>query len=112
MDRVWTKDEAMTLKNNHTDLVPVFIPSLVSVLMGRELDKGGPLTKQEVIAIRDHSTTIMLRKSEAAGLDTKRGYNDVNAARCWETWKKVRKTLKPLCNTPDGLRCAGSVPRV
>lgn len=86
----------MTLKNNHTDLIPVFIPSLVSVLMGRELDKGGPLTKREVIAIRDQSTTILLRMSEAVGLDTKRGYNDVNAASCWESWQKLRKKLKPL----------------
>ncbi len=86
----------MTLKNDHTDLVPVFIPSLVSVLMGRELDKGGPLTKREVIAIRDHSTKIMLRRSEAVGLDTNSGYNDVNAASCWESWLKLRKKLKPL----------------
>ena len=86
----------MTLKDDHTDLVPVFIPSLVSILIGHELDKGGPLTKQEVIAIRDRSTTIMLRRSEALGLAGQRGYKDVSAASCWETWLKLRKKLEPL----------------
>ena len=86
----------MTLKNDHTALVPVFIPSLVSVLMGRELDKGGPLTKQEVIAVRNQTTTIMLRRSEAVGLAGQRGYNDIDVASCWETWLKLRKKLEPL----------------
>ncbi len=86
----------MTLKDDHTDLVPVFIPSLVSVLMGRELDKGRPLTKQEVIVIRDQSTTITMRSSEAVGLAGQRGYNDIDVASCWETWLKLRKKLEPL----------------
>jgi len=49
------------MKNHH--LVPVFIPSLVSVLLKHERDKGTPLTEDEVLAIRDKATAVMLPSS-------------------------------------------------
>jgi hypothetical protein len=85
----------MPRKNTNTDLVPVFIPSLVSVLMHLELNKGRPLTEQEVMAIRDQSNTVLLHRSEALRLAERRGYDDLDPRRCWETWQQARKKTKP-----------------
>jgi hypothetical protein len=89
----------MTRKNSNPDLVPVFTPSLASVLFGCELEKGRPLTREEVIAIRHKSSTVLFRRSEAFRLANQRGYDDVDPVRCWETWQKLRKKLKPRPHT-------------
>ncbi|MFT3736646.1 MAG: DUF2314 domain-containing protein [Rhodocyclaceae bacterium] len=39
-------------------LVPVFIPALVAILVNAEDKKGEPLSKEEVIAIRDDAAEI------------------------------------------------------
>ncbi len=74
-------------------LVPVFMPSLVSVLLRHERDKGAPLTEDEVIAIRDKSVAVMLRQSAAAEMAQKRGYDDIDPERCWAEWQRVRTQL-------------------
>jgi hypothetical protein len=89
----------MTRKISNTDFFPVFIPSLVSVLKGHELDKGTQLTEQEVIAIRGKSIPVALSRSDALRLEDHRGYQDVDPAHCWETWRKLRNTMKPRQKT-------------
>jgi hypothetical protein len=89
----------MTRKTSNPDLVPVFTPSLVSALMGGELEKGAPLTEQEVIAICEQSTRVLFRTCDAIRLIAKRGYNDVDPARCWEAWQKLRKKSKSRPHT-------------
>ena len=42
------RTKRMTRKISNTDLFPVFISGLVSVLKGHELDKGRPFTEQVV----------------------------------------------------------------
>jgi len=74
-------------------LIPVFMPSLVSVLLRHERDKGEPLTEDEVIAIRDKSVAVMLRQSAAVEIAQKRGYDDIDPARCWLEWQRVRAEL-------------------
>ena len=74
-------------------LIPVFMPSLVSVLLHHERDKGAPLTEAEVIAIRDKSIAVMLRESVAVEMARKRGYDDINPERCWSQWQRVRTEL-------------------
>jgi hypothetical protein len=85
----------MKSKKINTDLVPVFIPSLASVFMRHELDEGRPLTENEVIAIRQGSIAVELSRSEALRLEDRRGYKDVDPARCWETWRNLRNKMKP-----------------
>ena len=89
----------MKCKKTNMELATVFIPSLVSVLTRHELDKGRPLTEQEVIAIRQRSVAVELSRSEARRLEDRRGYKDIDPAHCWETWQKLRKKLKPLQKT-------------
>ena len=74
-------------------MIPVFIPSLVSVLLSREKAKGSPLTEAEVLEIRDQGVCMMLRLSEAAKLVKSRGYDDIDPEECWEEWQRVRKDL-------------------
>jgi len=88
----------MTRKKNYTDSVAVFIPSQASVLLGCELEKGKPLTEQEVIAIREQCRTVVISKSEALRLAERRGYKDIDPMRSWETWQKLRKKMKPRPN--------------
>lgn len=70
-----------------------FVPSLVSVLWGREKDKGSPLTEQEVLAIRDAAVTVALPSESAAAVEEARGHRDINPGNCWEEWQKARLDL-------------------
>ena len=64
-------------------LVPVFMPRLEIVLRQHEERKGAPLTKEEVIAIRDRAVCLMVPAADAAKLPTS---NDIDPADCWEAW--------------------------
>jgi hypothetical protein len=56
-----------------------FVPSLVSLLLGREESKGSPLTEQEVLEIRDKATVVALPADAAAAVASERGYRDIDA---------------------------------
>lgn len=75
------------------DLVPVFSPTLVSILSKREKEKGIPLTKEEVIDIRDNSTLIMLDAAAAKEMAASRGYDDLDPEQVWEQWQKIRNKM-------------------
>jgi hypothetical protein len=75
---------------NDDDLIPVFIPSLSSILLRYERDKGSALTESEVIEIRDKCTVVMLRRAAAAQMDERRGYVDIDPERCWQQWQELR----------------------
>ena len=74
-------------------LIPVFMPSLVSVLFRHERDKGSPLSEDEVIIIRGKCVVVMLPQSAAAEVTQKRGYADIDPKRCWSEWQRVRTQL-------------------
>ena len=105
MDKHCYRMKRPTRKSSDTDLIPVFTPSLVSVLVARELEKGAPLTEQEVITICERSTKVLFRTGEALRLIAKRGYKDVDPGRCWETWQELRRKLKSLNPYSQHRRC-------
>ena len=74
-------------------LIPVFIPALISVLHSAEQKKGTPLTEQEVHEIRDRGVCMMMRVEHAIALDEKRGYNDLDPEHVWEQWQEARQQL-------------------
>lgn len=78
-------------KKPGSDLVPVFTPALVSILLKKEKAKGAPLTEEEVLDIRDNSTLILLDATAARSMTESRGYEDLDPERTWEQWQKVRK---------------------
>ena len=69
------------------------IPSLVSLLLRAERDKGSPLTEAEALAVRDGCTCVALPQDKAAAVARGRGYDDIDPERCWEQWQVARKEL-------------------
>lgn len=72
------------------ELVPVFIPALVALLIRAEQLKGSPLTEAQVVAIRDNADCMMLPAATKADIEEERGYADIDPERCWEEWLLVR----------------------
>jgi hypothetical protein len=75
-------------------LIPVFIPALVAILLNAERKKGSPLTEQEVLDIRDGCVYMMMPVEHAIALDAQRGYNDIDPERAWEQWQEARAQLE------------------
>jgi hypothetical protein len=71
-------------------LIPVFIPALVTLLIHAERLKGSPLTEQEVLDIRDKGVCMMMRVEHAQALTEKRGYDDLDPENAWADWQAVR----------------------
>lgn len=74
-------------------LVPVFTPPLIKLLLQKEKDKGAPLTREEVLETRNNATMILVKASEAEKMVRSRGYEDIDPDRTWEHWRQVRKSL-------------------
>lgn len=72
------------------ELVPTPIPALVAILLNKEIEKGSPLTEEEVIDIRDNAICIMLPISVRKKMEDSRGYPDLNPEYIWEQWREAR----------------------
>jgi len=72
------------------DLVLMFIPSLVALLIRAEELKGEPLTEKEVVAIRDGAQVIVNHADVVAAVEEQLGYVDVNPANVWESWLSIQ----------------------
>lgn len=88
MVRAPEQEQILDRSDNVEDVV-VFIPKLVLLLWGLERKKGAPLTKQEVLDIRDRAPTIAMQADDARELEQTRG-SDIDPARCWEEWQQAR----------------------
>jgi hypothetical protein len=75
------------------------IPSLVATLLNRERAKGAPLTEEEVIAIRDTAPSVAMTREDAAKVDERRGYLDIDPENCWAEWQKAR--LQPNASSEE-----------
>jgi hypothetical protein len=75
------------------DLVPVFTPPLVALLIHAEELNGSPLTRNQALAIRDNADCVMLPASAKAEMEEERGYPDIDPERCWEDWLIVRARM-------------------
>lgn len=80
-------------------LIPVFIPALVTLLIHAERLKGSPLTEPEILAIRDNGVCMMMRVEDAQALAEKRGYDDIHPYHAWEHWQEVRAQIATEENT-------------
>ena len=74
-------------------VVPVFVPALVALLIHAEELNGAPLTRNQVVAIRDNAHCIMVPAPVKADMEAKRGYADIDPERCWEEWLRVRSEI-------------------
>ena len=83
----------MSVNSETDDLVPVFMPALVDLLVHAEDKKGTPLTRDEVHAIRDSGACIMMEADDARKMDDSRGYRDINPENCWHDWQMARRKM-------------------
>ena len=74
----------------------VFIPSLVAILIDAEKTKGSPLTENEVISIRDSSTTMEIALELLPTFEESRGYRDIDPENCWNEWQEIRIEFNSL----------------
>jgi hypothetical protein len=74
-------------------LVLVPIPSLVSILLRLEKEKGSPLTEEEVIMARDSAVCIATPVGMIGALVERRGYEDIDPEQAWREWQEVRQSL-------------------
>ena len=71
----------------------VFIPALFLFLAELEKRKGTPLTRAEVEEGRDNAPSLLMSLSDAAELEEKRGYPDLDSDNVWEEWEAIRKEM-------------------
>ena len=76
-----------------SQLIPIFVPPLVALLLNLERKKGSPLSKKEVLDIRDKGACIMLPVEQARALAEKRGYDDIDPVNVWVEWQRVRAEI-------------------
>jgi hypothetical protein len=79
--------------SSEDDLLPVFIPALVALLIRAEELNGSPLTRNQILAVRDNANCVMLPPSAKAEIEEERGYTDIDPERCWEDWLIVRARM-------------------
>jgi hypothetical protein len=79
--------------------VKVFLNPLIMVLAGRERYKGSPLTRDEVLAIRDTAQFVMMTPRQAqrfyADLDARVPVPRLDPDHVWEEWQEVRLQVSP-----------------
>jgi len=73
------------------NMTEVFIPALVAILVRAEKLAERPLTKNEVLKIRDTATVISQPLSSMPEFLAKRGYHDLYAPEAWEEWQLYRE---------------------
>jgi hypothetical protein len=74
--------------------ISLFMPSLLVLLAHDEATKGSPLTREEVLSIRDQAAIVMLDRSMAIQIMSRRGYEDIHPDSAYEEWQIVRTVLK------------------
>lgn len=74
------------------ELIPLFMPSLASVLINAEDEKGEPLSPDEVIRVRNNSSCIMVSQSRFKKMERERG-PDIDPENCWYEFQLLRREL-------------------
>lgn len=89
-----TNDNPQSSANPNSDeLVPVFMPALIVLLVHAEDEKGTPLTKDEVHGIRDNAACVMMDVDAARKLEESREYRDIDPENCWHDWQMARREM-------------------
>lgn len=74
------------------DLIPLFMPSLSSILIHAEDKKGEPLTPDEVIRVRNNGACIMVSPARFRKMEKERG-PDIDPKNCWYDFQMLRREL-------------------
>lgn len=91
-------------ESQQDELIPVFMPALVVLLVHAEDKKGTPLSKEEVFAIRDKALCIMMDVADAQKMNESRGYADIDPENCWYDWQIARREMGRVPDLDPGPR--------
>lgn len=97
---LWERIDRMADDN----LIPLFMPALSAVLLAAEDMKGEPLSRDEVLAIRDEAACIMVTAADADKMAESRGYDDIDPENCWYDWQMLRRELGRKPDLDPGAR--------
>lgn len=73
------------------DLAFAFMPSLAALLDGAEQIKGGPLTEDEVLQIRDGAMVTVAPADVVRAMEAERGYAEVDRRDPFRSWQSLRR---------------------
>lgn len=77
----------ITHRPNPRGLVIVFMPTLVATLWRAEMHKGGELTPEEVLRIRDRCNVFVTVPDAARAAEDRRGYPDLDPTNPYASWQ-------------------------
>ncbi len=78
------------------DVLIIPVPSLVATLLNHERTKRAPLTRDEVIEIRDNCPCIAMTPEQLQSIEERRGYSDIDPEWAWEQWQEARQDFDDL----------------
>lgn len=82
----------------NSDKVKVYLNPLVMLLEGAEQQKGTPLTREEVIQVRDNAGFVMMSPEQAdkfyTSLDAQMPIHRIDPEQIWEEWQAIRDSRK------------------
>lgn len=85
-------------EDRHSQQVKVFLNPLVVLLAGAERQKGRPLTRGEVLEIKDRAAFVMMSPEQAQKfyrtLDAEVSVYRMNPDRIWVEWQEIRGQLE------------------
>jgi hypothetical protein len=90
---VWELGPEGGVARRLNELEFAFIPSLAALLAAAEEQKGAPLTKAEVDAIRDKAVCMTVKPRDAQAMARSRGYADIEPERAFEHWQLLRQSV-------------------
>lgn len=82
------------MADDRVRIIPV--PSLVATLLNRERAKGAPLTRDEVLTIRDNCPCVAMTPEQLERVERQRGYPDIDPEWAWEQWQEARQDFDDL----------------
>ncbi|MCG6156906.1 hypothetical protein [Rubinisphaera margarita] len=90
--------KAVDVAAQDDNLKIVFLNPLLMLLAGAEKQKGSPLTKREVFAVRDSANCLVMPAEKARAFGAALGmFNDlhqINPRRCWTEWQQLRDQVQ------------------
>lgn len=74
-------------------LVLLFIPALVAMVTRAEQLKGAPVTREELLRIREISPVLVSEAEPAQAVEEQRGYADLDLNDPWGSWLALHGRL-------------------
>lgn len=91
---------AIVAQSPSDDHVIVPLNPLIWLLGARERQKGAPLTREEVLAVRDDAKCLIMPRDRAKTfytvytvLDAQAPVPRIDPERCWDEWQKIRHDI-------------------